>query len=507
MDVAIQGLLTAVSPMSMLVIVIGVFVGIVVGIVPGIGAGVGLALLLPLIFNMEPVLGLMLLIALWAADGYGASITSILLKVPGGAGAVATCFDGYPMSRQGKAGEAIGLSMGASMVAGIIGTVVLMLVAPPLAELAVQIGPAEYTILGVLGMTLIGGLASKEPLKGLISACVGLMTSFIGYDLITGYVRYNFGNQYLFDGIELTLALIGVFAIAALIEAGQEGGMVAELGKMTGSVGKGLKDAIFKFPMATLRGSLSGVILGVMPGIGITLASLAAYDIEKRFNKHPERFGEGAEEGVIAPEAANNATQPASLIPTLTLGIPAGSTSAIFLGALIMYGISPGISLFRDKGVMVWALMWGIMVASIGYVIVGMLFANFFARLTLLPLEYLVPITLATCFVGAFTENSQFGDLMVAFIYGLLGLVMTMLKYPPAPAVLGVILGPIIEKNYFRALLMSSGDHGTFVGSGLAVVLWVLLAVVILGPILMSRIRKGGKGGPTPGLEAPSGVN
>jgi len=493
MELVWEGLLAALSPYSILVILVGVFVGIIIGIIPGIGAGVGLALLLPVIFNFPPLLGLMLLIALWAADGYGASITSILMKVPGGAGAVATCFDGYPMARQGKASEAIGLSMGASMVGGILGAVVLMLVAPPLARLAVEIGPAEYTVLAILGMTLIGGMSVQEPIKGLIAAVIGLLTSFIGYDLSTGFVRYNFGTQYLFDGVELTLALIGIFAIASLLEAGQEGGTVVEMGKMTGSVVKGLKDALFRWPISTLRGSLAGILMGVVPGIGITLSSLAAYDMEKRFSKHPEKFGQGAPEGVIGPEAANNSTQPASLIPTLTLGIPAGSTSAIFLGALIMYGINPGMSLFQERGVMVWALMWGIIVASIAYVAVGLLFANFFARLTIVPIEYLVPITLATCFIGAYTENNSYGDLVVAFLYGALGLLMAILKYPAAPAVLGVVLGPVLERNYSRALLMSQGSYGIFFQTPLLIALWISLVLVIGGPLLLKVVRKKAK--------------
>lgn len=489
MELVWEGLLAALAPQSILVILIGVFVGIIIGIIPGIGAGVGLALLLPLIFNFPPLVGLMLLIALWAADGYGASITSILMKVPGGAGAVATCFDGYPMARQGKASEAIGLSMGASMVGGLLGAVVLMLVAPPLARLAVEIGPAEYTILAVLGMTLIGGMSVKEPTKGLISAVIGLMTSFIGYDLATGFVRYNFGTQYLFDGVALTLALIGIFAIASLVEAGQGGGTIVEMGRMTGSVSKGLQDALLRWPLSTLRGSVTGTLMGVVPGIGITLSSLAAYDIEKRLSKHPEQFGQGTPEGVIGPEAANNSTQPASLIPTLTLGIPAGSTSAIFLGALIMYGISPGMSLFQDRGVMVWALMWGVIVASIAYVVVGLLFANLFARLTIVPIQYLVPITLATCFIGAYTENYSYGDLVVALVYGALGFAMAVLKYPAAPAILGVVLGPVLERNYSRALLLSEGSHRTFFETPLVIALWMLLALTILGPPLWRALR------------------
>ncbi len=490
MSVVWQGLFTALSPTSLLMVLVGVFVGIIVGIVPGVGAGVGLTLLLPLIFTMKPVLGLMLLLALWAADGYGASITSILINVPGGAGAVATCFDGYPMAKQGRAGEAIGISMASSMVAGIIGTAALMLVAPPVAKLAVDIGPAEYTILSILGMTLIGGLSSKEPIKGLISAVIGLMTSFIGYDLVTGFVRYNFGTQYLFDGVDLEVALVGFFAIASLVDAGQEGGTVAQLGKATGSVWKGFMEA-FRRPVSVIRSSLVGVILGAMPGIGISLASMAAYDVEKRASKHPEEFGNGAVEGVIGPEAANNSCQPAALIPTLTLGIPAGSTSAVFLGALIMYGISPGIGLFQDKSALVWALMWGIMIASIAYVVVGLAFAGFFAKVTLLPIEYLVPITLVTSFIGAYSgANNNYWDIVVALAFGVLGYMMTVLKYPVAPAVLGVVLGPKLEKNYFTALLMSDGSRKIFFESPLAIVLWILLALVLVGPHVTRAIRK-----------------
>jgi putative tricarboxylic transport membrane protein len=339
-------------------------------------------------------------------------------------------------------------------------------------------------------MALIGGMSTKQRMKGLIAAVLGLMTSFIGYDLTTGFVRYNFGTMYLFDGVELSIAIIGIFAIASLVEAGQEGGMVAEIGKMSGSVWKGVKDSLFTWPLATIRGSLAGVVLGVVPGIGITLSSLAAYDLEQRLSKTPERFGHGAPEGVIAPEAANNSTQPASLIPTLTLGIPAGSTSAIFLGALIMYGITPGIALFRDTGVMVWALMWGIILASIAFVVVGLLFANFFARLTLVPLEYLVPVTLVTCFIGAFSEHNSYGDLVMALIYGALGLMMAVLKYPAAPAILGVVLGPIMERNYYRSLLMSGGSYSTFFQTPLVICLWILLAVVLFGPSIHNLVQE-----------------
>jgi len=490
----LDGLMQAISPVSLLTILFGVFTGIVVGIVPGIGAGVGMALLLPLIFNAPPFVGLMLLLALWAADGYGGSISSILLNVPGGVGAVATCFDGYPMSQQGKGGYAIGLAMAASMVAGILGTMVLMLAAPPFSRFAVNINSADYAVLGLLGMTMIGGLSGKEPIKGLISASIGLMVSFIGFDLISGFVRYSFGTMYLYDGIELTVVLIGVFAISSLVEAGQEGGTVAQLGKISGRVWEGFFHA-FRYPLAILRSSVVGVILGALPGGGVSIANLMAYEVERRVAKNPDRFGKGAPEGLIAPEAANNSCQPAALIPTLTLGIPATSASAIFLGALVMYGIQPGLNLFQSKGVLVWALMWGIIIASFAYVIIGVLFANFFVRLTVVPVEYLIPITLVTCYIGAYSIHSNFYDMIAVFFFGLLGFFMRTLKYPVAPAVLGVVLGPVVEINFNRALLISDGSYGAFFSSVFSWVLWIILAAVIVVPYLRKAVRgKAGSG-------------
>jgi putative tricarboxylic transport membrane protein len=478
-----------VQPVAILAILIGVFIGIVVGLVPGINSGTGLSLLLPIVFTTPPLVGLFLLIALWAADGYGSSISSILINVPGGTGAVATCWDGYPMARQGRAGEAIGISMAASLIAGIIGTIVLMVVAPPIALLAVNIGPAEYTILGVLGLTMVGGLSSEAPLKGLIAAVIGLMTSFVGYDLTTGFVRYNFGSSYLFDGIDLTLTVLGFFAVAALVDAGQEGGMVAELGKMTAGVWVGFKD-VLKRPISTLRSSLVGVVLGAMPGIGIALASIVAYNVEKAASKHPEEFGHGAIEGIIGPEASNNSCQPAALIPTLTLGIPAGTTSAIFLAALTMYGISPGFSLFSSGNSLVWALMWGIIISSFAYVVVGLLFADFFAKLTILPMEYIVPVTLAICFVGAHSTTQSYADLVVMVVYGVIGYAMTALKYPLAPAILAVVLGPILERNFFRALIISGGDYGVFISTPVTIVLWTLLFIVLFGSRLWALLNR-----------------
>jgi len=475
----IDGLLQALSVTSIGVILGGVFLGIIVGIVPGIGSGVGMSLLLPLVFNIPPFYGLMLLLALWAADGYGAALSSILLNVPGGVGSVATCFDGYPMAQQGKASLAVGMSMSASMVAGIIGVVVFMVAAPPFAKLAVNIKSADYAIMGLLGMTMIGGLSGKDPIKGLISAFSGLMLSLVGTDLISGVDRYTLGTMYLYDGFNLTVVLIGLFAISSLVEAGLEGGTVAHGAKISGSVWRGFLNA-FLYPFTILRSSLVGVVLGVLPGGGAAMANLMAYELERKWSKHPETFGTGAPEGVIAPEAANNSCQPAALIPTLTLGIPTTSSAAIFLGALIMYGIQPGGNLFQTGGQLVWALMWGLIIASIAYVFVGLLFTNFFVRLTVVPVGYLIPVTLVTCFIGAFTIHNNFYDVIAVFIFGVIGFIMRTTNYPIAPAVLGMVLGPVIEINFNRAMVISNGSYKIFFSSIISWFLWFLLVLVLL---------------------------
>lgn len=491
----LEGLVMAVSLSSIFAIFLGVFVGIIIGVIPGIGAGVGLTLLLPFIINAPVLFGLALLLGLWAADGYGASISSILINVPGGSGAVATCFDGYPMARQGRAGEAIGLSMGASLIGGLFGTAVLMFLAPPMAEFAVKIGPAEYTLLGLTGLTMVGGLSGDDPIKGIVSAAVGLMLSFVGYDLTTGFIRYSFGQKYLYGGIEFGLAMIGLFAISSLVEATQEDeGEAGYRIRVQDSTVKGLF-ATLKYPGAVIRGSLVGTILGAFPGIGIGVSSMMSYSIEQKTSKHPEMFGHGAPEGVIGPEAANNAVQPAALIPALALGIPGSSTAAIFIGALMMYGLKPGMDLFKTQSSLIWALFWSIVVASFMYVLVGVVFGGFFAKITGVPIEYLIPATILVSFVGAFAMDGQPSAWLVVIVLGFLGFMMRAHKYPMGPAVLGMVLGDLIETNFNRALLISDRSYRIFFTGAINWVLWIILVASVFGPLVWSTARKLSKGG------------
>ena len=486
----LQGLLMAVSPMSIFAVFLGVFVGIIIGVIPGIGAGVGLTLLLPFIANQPVLFGLALLLGLWAADGYGASISSILINVPGGSGAVATCFDGYPLARQGRAGEAIGLSMGASLIGGLVGTAFLMFLAPPMAEFAVKIGPAEYTLLGLTGLTMVGGLSGDDPIKGVVSAAAGLMLSFVGYDLTTGFIRYAFGQKYLYGGIEFGLAMIGLFAISSLVESTQEEeGEAGYRIRVQDSTFKGLL-ATLKYPGAVIRGSLVGTVLGAFPGIGIGVSSMMSYSIEQKVSKHPEAFGNGAPEGVIGPEAANNAVQPAALIPALALGIPGSSTAAIFIGALMMYGLKPGMDLFKTQSALVWSLFWSIVVASFMYVLVGLVFGNFFAKITGIPIEYLIPATILVSFVGAFAMDGQPTAWLVVIVLGFIGFMMRAHKYPMGPAVLGMVLGDLIESNFNRALLISDRSYKIFFSGAINWVLWIVLIGSIFGPMLGPTIKK-----------------
>lgn len=503
----LEGLAMAVAPMSILAILLGVFVGIIIGVVPGIGAGVGLTLLLPFILSAPPLFGLALLLGLWAADGYGASISSILINVPGGSGAVATCFDGYPMARQGKAAEAIGLSMGASFVGGVLGTIVLMVAAPPVANLAVKIGPAQYALLGLVGLTMVGSLSGDDPLKGIVAACVGLMLSFVGYDLTTGFIRFAFGQSYLFSGIEFGLAMVGLFALSALVETAEEqADESGEMIKVSGSVWKACL-SVFKYPGAVIRGSIIGTVIGAFPGIGIGVSSMLSYSIEQKVSKHPEKFGHGAPEGVIGPEAANNAVQPAALIPALALGIPGSSTAAIFMGALMMYGLKPGSELFANQGPLVWALFWSIIVASIAYVLVGLVFGGFFARITGVPSEYLIPATILVCFIGAYAMSSQFPSFLLILVLGFIGFMLRSHKYPLGPAILGMVLGDLIESNYNKALIISERSSSIFFTGPINIILWTVLIASIFGPIVWPQLKKlwtkGGKGSSA----APSATN
>lgn len=480
------------DPLNLVALVGGSLIGIVSGVLPGIGATVAMSLLLPFTFTMPPAAGLILLLSIWASDCYGGSITSILVNVPGGAANVATCFDGHPMAKKGQAGVAIGIATMASLIGGLFAVIVLIVASPPIARIALMFGPGEYFMLAIMGLSIIATTTKGAARKGLIAAGFGLMVSFMGYDLITGSVRFGFGLRYLTDGIPFICALTGLFAIGEALVSAEEGGQVAELGTIEGGVFDGFK-LVFKYPATVIRSVLIGTIFGAAPGVGVSAANMVAYSETVRVSKHPETFGKGDPEGVVAPEVANNAVQGGALIPTLTLGIPGSSAAAILLAALIMYGLRPGRELFTGNPNLVYTIFVALIFAQIIFALIGAFLANPFSKLTIVPSALVVPTIILSCFIGSFALRGDILDVLVTAIFGGIGYMMKRAGYPTVPFVLALILGPIAEKSFFRALLISQGSFAIFFSSAISLILAALIVFALFFPFLAplkERFRK-----------------
>lgn len=484
---------TALQFSNVLYAFLGVAAGIFFGALPGIGPTLAVALMLPFTFTMDAVATLIFLGSVYAGAIYGGSISAILIKTPGTAGNVATTFDGYPMAEKGQGGVALGLSAMASGVGGVFGIVLCLLVAPPIARLSLAFGPAEYTMLALLGLSIISIVSRGSTIKGLIMACFGLMIGFVGYDLISGYIRFSFGWSYLEDGISLVPTMTGLFGISQALILAEQGGAIAKAGKVMGSAWRGAV-MVFRYPITLLRSCAIGAVLGTMPGIGIVTAQFLSYNETVRASKKPETFGKGNPEGLIASEAANNAVEGGALIPTLTLGLPGSLTAALFLGALMIQGLRPGMELFSGPsgGVAVTALLG--MILGLGMmVIIGLAGGGLFARLTAVRTEFLVPMIIALTLTGAFAVRNSYEDMALSFAFGLIGYLMTKNGYPMVPFVLALILGPIAEEGFNRSLLISGGSYAYFLQRPISAVLLIITIISFMQPYLsgvLSRVKR-----------------
>lgn len=483
----LQALASLAHPKVIVAMVIGSVIGIIGGILPGIGASLTMSLLIPFSFTLPKTLGLPLLISSWSAVLWGGSVTSILLNTPGSGGNVATCFDGFPMSQKGRGGVALGISGISSMVGGLVGTAVVVLFAPMLASVSLKFGPSESFLLTLFGLSIIATTTEGAALKGLIGAGIGLLISFFGYNLISGQIRYSFGTLFLQDGIPFLDVIIGLFAVSqAFVFAEELGSTIAESGRVTGSVWEGILIP-FKYLTTLVRSCLIGVVFGFAPGVGVAAANMVSWTEAKRTSAHPEEFGHGSEEGLVAAETANNAVQGGALIPALTLGIPGNSDSAVFLSALLMYGIVPGKDLFVNNVDVVYLVFAALFISQILFVVVGLPFASIWAKLTVVPTSIIMPVVLLTCYVGAFALRNNIWDILVVGIFGLLGYLMKKLDFPIVPMLLAVILGPLAEKNFYRALIISGGSFRIFFTSTLDIIL-ILLTVLALSYPYITRV-------------------
>jgi len=480
----LHGFSVALEPLNLLWCFLGVFFGTVVGILPGLGPSATVALLLPLTVQMSPTGGMIMMAGIYYGAKYGGSTTSILLNVPGESSSVVTCLDGFEMAKNGRAGPALGIAAIASFVAGTIGVVLLMLVAPPIADFALRFGPPEYFALMALGLSMVVLLAGRSMIKALLSMFVGLWLATIGIDMFTDGERYTFDTVELMDGINFVVVAIGTFAIGEVLAnlISPSGGQMFEVPKGLRNLlpnWQDLKDSRFAF----INGSLVGFFVGVLPGAGSTIASFVSYGLEKAVSKRQEKFGTGVVEGVAAPEAANNSETGGALVPLLTLGIPGSSTTAILLAALIMWGIRPGPLLIQDHPEIFWGLVASMYIGNVMLLILNLPLVPVFAQILRLPAYVLYPLILGVSIIGVYSVDQRLFDCWLVGFFGLLGYLMRRLEYPAAPLILGLVLGDLMENAVRQSLMMSRGDVSILYSRPLAAIMLILAVLVLIGPL------------------------
>ena len=454
-------------------------VGLIIGMLPGLGPVFGVALLLPFTFWMPAHLGLVFLASLYSCCVYGGSIPAILLGIPGTTGSIATVFDGHELSKQGRAGVGLGLSVTSSMLGGVMGVVSLGVLAPLLAEFALTFSPADFFTLAVLGLSMVAVASKGDTSKGVVLGALGILLSSIGVDRITGEDRFTFGVEYLSGGIPFVPAVVGLFALSQAFLLAEKGGRIARPPRVTGHVGEGIAMTL-KHPFVLFKNAVLGVVLGVIPGVGISITNFIAYLVQKRSSQDPDSFGKGNPLGVIAPETANSACVSAELVPAFALGIPGGATAAIFLAAINTYGLRPGYAFFSEAGAIAWALVSGFFFAQFIFFFIGAFGANWFAKVTLVPPALLVPIIIALSFIGGNVDRNMFADVFIVLLFGILGYVLQKGDYPIACLILGMILGPLVEENFYRALIISQNDFTIFVSSPISITLWIVTGIAFL---------------------------
>lgn len=454
------GLATALEPAMLLAMFVGVVVGVFIGMLPGLTSTMGVALLIPVTFSFPPAVGLSLLGGIYLASTFSGAISAILLNIPGTPSAVATCWDGYPMTQQGKAGRAIGLAVFASSIGGIFSTIVLLFMAPALSELSLMLGAPEYFLLALFGVTIIASLSEGDILKSLIGGVLGLIISMVGMHPMTGQMRLTFGMPSLYDGLPLVIALIGLYSIPEVISLMVD--KPREKKDMSSSFAGSWNTLIATLRQTAnlIRSSIVGTIIGIVPGAGSSIASFIAYDFTKRRSKHPELFGKGSEEGIVASEAANNAVTGGSLVPLLTLGVPGNSVTAVLMGGLIIHGLAPGPALFEQTPEIAYGFIFSLFLSNLAFVPVGLLVAKYCVRIILLPREILAASILALAVMGSFAIRAQVQDIGLMLFIGLIGYLFTVFKVSRAPMVLGLVLGAMAESSLSRSLMLVQGDLG-----------------------------------------------
>ena len=468
---------------------IGVIIGIMVGVLPGLSPSIGVALMLPVTFGLDPMSALVLLVSVYLASNYGGSITAIAINTPGTPGAVATTFDGYELTKQGKPLHALITSLTASTVGGLVGTIILILFSVPLANLALTFESYEYFALGVFGLTIISSLAGKSPIKGFISSGIGLLLITIGFDTQLPFSRFSMNIPDLADGIEFIPALIGLFALGEIFYSIEKGDniKIEKTTKVDLSHTLPLKE-LLKLKYLILKSSVIGTLVGCIPGAGGTIATFIAYDNAKSTSKNPEKFGKGSLEGVAAPEAANNGSVGGALVPLLTLGIPGSASTAVLIGALMIHKLNPGPELFDKEPGLVYGIFISLFFANIFMFFIGLMGNKLWIKIIAAPKSLLYPIILALSFIGSyFIQNSVF-DVGICIAFGIMGWLLKRGDFPTAPVVLGLILGKMIEENLRLSLI--KGEWIDFLTRPGSLIIIVLALVSFFLPYIKKKLNK-----------------
>ncbi|WP_256839745.1 tripartite tricarboxylate transporter permease [Ornithinimicrobium faecis] len=477
------------TPASMLWIMIGVLAGLLVGVIPGLTATVAIALLVPLTFDLEPLHSLLMLTGIFSGSMYSNSITSITLRTPGNPAGAVTILDGYPLALRGEAGRAVGLAAWASVVGGVLSVIALTFLAPPLASIALEFSPAEYFAVGLLGLTTVIAVSGRSVPRAIVATAFGLLVGTVGMDPLVTQSRFTFGQQELTTGIPFLPAVIGLFALAEVFRLAGERKLGSRAVATIGRVLPTRKDLKQTARPITL-GSIIGILVGILPGGGGAMASFLAYGESKRYSKHPEEYGKGSIEGLTAADSANNGVTGGAMVPLLTLGIPGDAVTAVMLGALMVQGIQPGPRLFEGGGDLVYPLFLGMLVANILMFVVAMALAKPLASIAMVPYSILLPGIAMFSFVGSFAATGRVYDLWVALLFGFIGYLMNKFDYPIAAVALGLILGPIIESNLRRGLVMSGGDWSIFVTRPISLGLILVAAALLVFTIIQQRRRR-----------------
>lgn len=487
----LAGFGVALTPTNLLIALFGCFFGTIVGLLPGLGPINGVAILLPLAFALKlpPETSLILLAAVYIGCEYGGRISSILLNVPGDAGAIMTALDGYPMARKGQGGVALSISAWSSFVGSVVATVGIVLFAPLLAGWALSFGPAEYFALMCFAFACIAGLMGEAPVKAAVAALIGLSMSCVGLDANSGIYRFTGGDVHLSDGIQFVVVVIGVFSISEMLlmleaHLGQTG-MLQKTGRML----LNFKEFTATW-WGTVRSSVVGFLVGVLPGAGATIASAITYSMEKRLTDTEGTFGQGDIRGVAAPEAANNSAANGSFVPMLTLGVPGSGTTAVMMGALALYNITPGPALFTQQPNLVWGLIASMFVANVMLLVMNIPLVGVFIKVLSVPNWLLVPGIVAVSSVGVYALHATTFDLVLMTILGFVAYALRKQGVPMAPLILGFVLGDLMEQNLRRALSISNGELGILVGSPITVGLWVAAALMLVVPVMLKRVAK-----------------